>query len=357
MKKACLVFIIKDNLGGAERRLTRSFDAIENSAVDILVWDRSTDIKYFNELSNYRIFENAQVFRLKNPMGLCLKIITGKYDWVCYIDCTGTIPFIPIAAKIGGANCLWILASTVFTNIDCASERHKKLFSRFSKYADRVDCLFPSRVEFLQSRLPHVVCTDTPIPFTDSRAFVPKEKENIIIFLGRLISIKHPMEAVMAVNLIKEELRKHKFKLVIGGKGPLFNNINELITEYNIQDIVEVPGYLISSDIIPRAKVFLSLQDFNNYPSQSLIEAISCGCWCIATNVGETNLLVKDYFGELVELDVGQISQAILQAIKKTESPQYIEKEIKFAEANFDIKKSANYYAGIINEEKQNEKK
>lgn len=351
MKKACLVFIIKDNLGGAERRLTRSFDAINNCEVDIIVWDRSKDIKYFTELSNYRIFAKAHVYRVKNPISLCLKIVLGKYDWVCYIDCSGTIPIIPLSAKLSGAKRLWILASTVFTNIDKASKRHKKLFKRFSKYASRLDCLFPSRVESLQEMFPMIKCTSTPIPFTDSRYFVPKRKENIIVFLSRLISIKHPMEAVMAANEIKDELRNRKFKLIICGKGPLYNNVNDYVIKNDLQDIVDVPGYLIASDVIPQAKVFLSLQDFTNYPSQSLIEAISCGCWCIATNVGETELLVKDYFGELVDLNINSISKAILRAIEKTDSLEYVDRELQFAKENFDIMKSANYYAGIINNE------
>lgn len=346
MVKACLVFIVKDNLGGAERRLTRSFDAIENAQIDIIVWDRSKDTKLFDEVRNYRLKNNSNMIRCTNPIKLASTILLGRYRWVCYFDCSGTIPIIPVTAKISGAKRLWILASTIFTNVDQATSKHKKLFYRFAKYASRVDCLYPSRVRRMKELIGDVKCTATPIPFTNFEIFFPKEKSNIIAFLSRMVPIKHPIEAVAAINKISEDVRKRKYKLIIGGAGPLFEEVKKYIADNKLEDIVEAPGYINSADLLPKTKIFLSLQDFTNYPSQSLIEAISCGCWCIASNLGETNILVKKEFGELVNLEIDSIANAILRAMDMDD--KFINEELVFAKRSFDIANSAKYYSNII---------
>lgn len=348
MKRAALIYIIKDNLGGAERRLTRAFDAIDTVAVDIIVWDRSHNDELIEEIRNYRLFNNSNIIRVRNPFKLSLEIFTGKYNWVCYFDCSGTIPLIPFVAKLSRANRLWIIASTVLINIDSANEKTKKRFFQFSKYANRIDCLYPSKIEYFKKMFPNIKCTPTPIPFTDNKKFVPKDKKKIIAFLGRMIPIKHPMEMAHAVYSIRDELRQQGYKVVMGGYGSLYNELKQYITNNGLTDLIETPGYIDSSSILPETSIFMSLQEYTNYPSQSLIEAISCGCWCIATNVGETELLVKPEFGELIELNIESISTSILDAIGQVDTTDYISKELEFAKQNFNIMNSASYFKDII---------
>lgn len=347
-RKICLAMIVKDNLGGAERRLSRSFDAMKNVKSDILVWDRSKNSTRFNDICSFCQQGNSRVIRCCNIFSWLIKIMIGRYAWVAYFDCSGTFPVIPMAARLGGAKCLWILASTVFSNIDSASAAHQKRFAMFSRYADHVDCLYPSCLEKLQRKLAGVPCTVTPMPFTDTTKLFPGPKRNLIVFMGRLIPLKHPIEALLAIESISRYLRERKYSVIIGGTGVLLPDVQNFISTHNLGDIVRAPGYINSYDVLPYAKIFLSLQDFNNYPSQSLIEAVSCGVWCIATAVGETELIVKKQFGVLVRLNVDEIANAILHSMDNAETGEYIAYEVKFAQEHFNVENAASYYEHIF---------
>lgn len=63
--------------------------------------------------------------------------------------------------------------------------------------------------------------------------------------------------------------------------------------------------------LLARSKIFLSLQDHENYPSQALLEAMASGCAIIATDVGETRRLVDESCGALIPRDGVALAQAI----------------------------------------------
>lgn len=65
-------------------------------------------------------------------------------------------------------------------------------------------------------------------------------------------------------------------------------------------------------EILRRSKIFLALQEKENYPSQALLEAIASGCAIIATDVGETRKLLDDSCAVLIPYDADRLSDAIL---------------------------------------------
>lgn len=64
---------------------------------------------------------------------------------------------------------------------------------------------------------------------------------------------------------------------------------------------------------LSQAKIFLSLQKIENYPSQSLLEAMASGCAVIATDVGETRRLLDESCAILIDSS----PLALANAIKK----------------------------------------
>ena len=60
-----------------------------------------------------------------------------------------------------------------------------------------------------------------------------------------------------------------------------------------------------------QTKIFLSLQKTNNYPSQSLLEAMASGCAIIATDVGETRRLLDETRSILIPYDAVYLKSAI----------------------------------------------
>ncbi|GAA0772365.1 glycosyltransferase family 4 protein [Castellaniella ginsengisoli] len=64
-------------------------------------------------------------------------------------------------------------------------------------------------------------------------------------------------------------------------------------------------------DVLARSKIFLSLQDKENYPSQALLEAMASGCAVIATDVGETRRLLDESCAILIKPDASALASSI----------------------------------------------
>ncbi|WP_368655539.1 glycosyltransferase family 4 protein [Castellaniella ginsengisoli] len=64
-------------------------------------------------------------------------------------------------------------------------------------------------------------------------------------------------------------------------------------------------------EVLARAKIFLSLQDEENYPSQALLEAMASGCAVIATDVGETRRLLDESCAILIRSDPDDLALSI----------------------------------------------
>lgn len=79
---------------------------------------------------------------------------------------------------------------------------------------------------------------------------------------------------------------------------------------------IVIGGYSDLDLLLRKSCVFLSLQDYDNYPSQSLIEAMSFGCTVIATNFGETSKLVKVEYGNiLINKDISELARSFRKII------------------------------------------
>ena len=129
-----------------------------------------------------------------------------------------------------------------------------------------------------------------------------------------------------AVDLIKDEFIESGYIIKICGDGPLEENIKKRLSSGWYGESVQFLGRQDMLQIVPQGRVFFSLQENENYPSQSLLEAISCGCFCIATDCGDTGRIVKKEFGMMVPKNVQQLAKAILHSISLSDE-QYREIE------------------------------
>lgn len=339
-------------LGGAERRLARTFSRITKHDVDILVLTPNNQEivnkafkSFVPQKYNSLICSTSLFFVIK-------KIIKTKYDWISYCNESGSFILIAFFSYISKAKILWIIACVDTANLIFKNFKEKILFYVYSTLADRIDCLYPSCTNNLTNVIRKRKISSTPLPFTDIRLFYPKQKQNIIVFAARLENLKGWELFLEAIKLCKEELKLRGYKVFMCGSGSKVTEVSNTILKYQLEDIVEIKGYIPMFEVLPFSKIFLSLQKTENYPSQSLLEAISCGCWCIATNVGSTERIVKHDFGELVKGTSNDVAEAIIRSINFTSSQFYvaINAARKFAENNFTIKPSINYYSDIFDD-------
>ncbi|MBK7498974.1 MAG: glycosyltransferase family 4 protein [Ignavibacteriales bacterium] len=117
-------------------------------------------------------------------------------------------------------------------------------------------------------------------------------------FAARLTKIKNPELLLKAVLIMKEQ-KFNDFKVYFLGEGILLQKlINEAI-ELKLDNVFFEGGVSDTAKYLSKCKIFISIQNDNNYPSQSLLEAMACENAIIASDVGETRKLVSEDEGFL----------------------------------------------------------
>jgi glycosyltransferase involved in cell wall biosynthesis len=200
------------------------------------------------------------------------------------------------------------------------------LFSQFAlqvqcRHAKRIDCLY----DYFLDTFPRWKdkCMITPCSFTDYEMFRPLQKERSIVFAGRMISEKQPLLALDAFALARRRLPSALagWRLLMFGQGELVDAVRRRIRILDLDGVASLNSQMDLAETLGRSSVFLSLQIHENYPSQSLIEALACDCVPVCTDVGETRRVVTPEVGVLVrENTPDAIADAILTACARSSS-------------------------------------
>jgi len=133
--------------------------------------------------------------------------------------------------------------------------------------------------------------------FANVKKFSPSDlKEKTIVFASRMHFQKKPDWFLQAVKILKEnnpELIKD-WKFLFLGDGDLSKEMEMFIKSNGLSNIVERTHSADLSEIYPNTSCYVSTQDFENFPSLSMMEAMACANAVIARNVGQTNLMLKN---------------------------------------------------------------
>lgn len=138
---------------------------------------------------------------------------------------------------------------------------------------------------------------------------LPGPKERRVVFVGRLEAVKNPLLFVEAIARLKARTRD--FRASILGDGRLRDRVDARIRELGLTDIVDRAFHHTPRQVLAEAAVFVSLQTYDNYPSQALMEAMVCRCATVATDVGATRRLVTPETGLVVPFDSDAVADAI----------------------------------------------
>lgn len=187
---------------------------------------------------------------------------------------------------------------------------------RVLKHADKIDFLSPAIVDMYKRKIGSIGddrITVTPNSFINYKFyFSDEQKKNDVIFLSRLWQNKNPILFLQSVKLFNEKYHDITgINFYISGEGELEEDIKNYIDNYKLVNTYFVGKTLEPWKYLRQSKVFISIQSANNYPSQSLIEAMACENAIIASDVGETGKLVTENEGILVSLNPESIAEAI----------------------------------------------
>lgn len=248
-----------------------------------------------------------------------LYLLVKEYNFkVLYAVFTGGIWSWQLARMLH----LKIIYSYNDSNISMVSKSLMDFFSSEYwplKYADKVDFLSNDILKSLRQKIGYFDeerALITPNSFIDYARFYPTyPKKTRIAFCSRLTKFKNPDMLIEAIRILKKRGITN-FEVAIIGEGILLNALKEDAKEQKLSNVIFYGGMSNPEEILSRSSIFISIQSDNNYPSQSLIEAMACENAIIASDVGETRLLVTEDEGILILLNPVSLADAIEFLIK-----------------------------------------
>ena len=348
----------KVGIGGAERRLSAIISHFDQQKYEttVIFLTHIEKSKMMDILST--CFGYGNLITCPNFREVSKVLIREKYDVLFITDCQVRNKPPAILAKLIGTKRVLIIESTTNANeVFSKSFKHKfrkAMFKMNLALANRVDCLYPSATDDLQKKYPKKKFSVTPccLPQLNEYLSADMVKEKIIFFAGRFSTGKNADLFVDAIALSKEKLLKNGYRVLLCGNGALEGELRAQIERLGCKELIELPGYIDMRAITPKASIFCSLQSIENYPSQSLLEGIAGGCYCIVTNFGDSHILARDPFGTLVDANAESVSEAINKGIDliNTDQERIRSAAIQFARDNFSMDKTIKYFEGLAEE-------
>lgn len=243
----------------SKRVIGYSLDCIEKKAFSTIGY-----------LKAKKVVEQCDVFIAHSVHAMTLSIKLAKHfrkPWVMYLHGR-------IGQKIGDVK---------------LSEHQKKCLASASLIlVNRESSLLPLKREFGEK-------VELLPPYVNCSHFLPSSTNRSakdIVFISRLYERKDPVTPIMAINLLKQIVPDVKLHIV--GSGRMECDLIKLCKNLKLGNNVFFHGSV--SDVRPfllTNGIFLATSPFTNYPSRSLLEAMSAGLAIVATNTGETGLLIK----------------------------------------------------------------
>jgi glycosyltransferase involved in cell wall biosynthesis len=224
-------------------------------------------------------------------------------------------------------------------------------FNYAHENCDLVDFLSPfvyKGVQKLGVKVPVEKVNITPSSFIDySKCHISAKSKFRIAFSGRLEKDKNP---VIFMNAALELAKEHSdVEFHIMGEGRLSGAIKELAINCGLSNILFHGFHPNPPEILAETSVFVSIQSTNNYPSQSILEAMACGNAIIATDVGDTRMFVNEETGSLIVLSPDSLIDCMKWYIAHPKAA--LEKGVKasrYVRENHTIEKSADYYMKLF---------
>ena len=353
MKKSALILYSDTDFGGVERRLIRIHNELgKSNQCDIIV--RGTSLNPFKERLLKADCDVSNIHKIitfnDNFKCLLYLIFIQHYDAVQYNDVCG---FHQILAQIYRNSSTRTVFTAAFQDYayGLIDDKVRQNLVKLLNISHKVDVLFPAGKEYFKKICKNTQISVTPGTFTNTELFIPAIKEKIILFAAaRLEKEKNAVLLVEACNICQDVVRQYGYTILICGQGFEERYLRNLINQYGINDIVSMPGYVKISKVMPIAEIFLCIDLIDNYPSQTIAEAVSCGCALICTDVGYSRKCGSEKFTTFIPNVPKVLADKIVYHIKMPENNKknIVKMARKYAEEHYSIRESANYFRRLL---------
>lgn len=150
-------------------------------------------------------------------------------------------------------------------------------------------------------------------PYFEAKEHGSLDKEKLVVCASRFVDRKNVH--VFAEAAARAATRLPDWRFEIYGKGELEGRIREIVAGRIAEDNYKI-GYVDNLyERLKKSSLFVSLIEPDNYPSQSIMEAMTCENALLLSNTGESGRFIgsgDSLNGRLVSLDPDEIAEALV---------------------------------------------
>lgn len=290
IRKKIVCLYAKGRSSESFKRIKRKIRKIDLDNLDIVIYSY-----WFNDHSLTAL--NLGEY-LKEKTNSSIKIISRAHGYDLY-DYRNSINFLPY--RLNQLN-----------NIDfvfpCSNDGVRYLLEKYPNYLDKI-------------KLAHLGTKDEGLPEIQCSTCFQLATCSNIVSVKRLFLIEEALEIIAKKGYL--------FKWICIGDGILLPKLIEKVENSEIKDYVEFKGNLENSKVLDLYKhnqinLFCNVSEAEGLPV-SIMEALSFGIPCIATNVGGTSDLVDDSVGKLLKPNItpNELANEIILFIIMNDSSYY----------------------------------
>lgn len=306
---------------------------------------------------------------IKSIVKLFKLIKSAKPDvvqtWMYHADLIGGV----IAKSLGVKNVFWNIRHSNFDSL------HTKLSTiRIAKICAKLSTIIPSKIISCSN---NAVDIHTKLGYSSHKIVTIsngydlasfKEDKNSISNLQKSLSLrgfpvlgmvgrfdpqKNHKGLLQALSIIKE--KGYKFDCLLVGKDLTLENteILDLIRRYNLEEDIYLLGQRTDiPDIMHLLDIHILSSSYGEGFPNVLAEALACGTPCVATDVGDSKLIV-DKFGLIVEPNnINSLAKAIMKLLDIYSKEPKAWKSLKtestgFVQQNFSLNKMISKYVNV----------
>lgn len=221
------------------------------------------------------------------------------------------------------------------------------------KYSDKIDFLSERiRDDFEKKifKIDQERISISPCSFVIYDNYYPEyPKEEIAIFLGRFIPQRNIILILNAIYIYQQfKMWNDRLEFYFIGDGREKSKAIQYIADNGLKNVHLIGKSFSPWEYLRRSKIFITVAT-ENYPSQSLLEAMACENAIIASDVGETRKLISDEEGVLVQLNARSIAEAIAYLDENQNELLLRGKKARIkAVENHNINKYSKYFFSLI---------
>lgn len=312
-KSSKAIVLVSPNIGGVEIRIARLFRAFYDHDPSVylvthqLLFHKLQEAGVLLEKHSDRILllDSRRQADLNGFFGRKLTyvrwmlrslLLAWQYNFkAAYLACNGITVAAPLLVYPGVRS---VIAYTIpHLRASGITWSNRMMLILWLNLCHRVDALNPvndlGRIVLKQSKV-----VISPGSFTDPKRFAPDEHKSLwIVWAGHLEPHKQPLLFVDSVAAARKQLggKSAGWDFHILGGGNMFPEVQQRIAALQQEKHIQVWGYVHDvAAFFAKSVICVSTQRDTNYPSQVLLEAMSCENAVIATDVGDTRLLLDE---------------------------------------------------------------